>query len=84
MSKIILIFVPQLKTIKTMVKWYWKCNRCGSMVIHFDNGTIKVVTEKYIKDNNIDLTNAVRLGNSYHCENCFSMEKFIEDVMKIQ
>ena len=25
-----------------MVKWYWKCNGCGSIVIHFDNGTIKI------------------------------------------
>ena len=57
-----------------MVKWYWKCNCCGSIVIHFDNGTIKSVTEKYIKDNNIDLTNAVRLEKSHHCENCFPME----------
>lgn len=54
-----------------MVKWYWKCNKCGSIVIHFDNGTIKSVTEKYIKDNNIDLTNAVKLLNSYDCKNCF-------------
>lgn len=65
-----------------MVKWYWKCNYCGSIVIHFDNGTKKAVTEKYIKDNNIDLTNAVRLMNSYDCENCFPMEKAIEYIMK--
>jgi hypothetical protein len=29
-----------------MVKWYWKCNGCGSITIHFDNGTAKAVTEK--------------------------------------
>lgn len=43
-----------------MVKWYWKCNGCGFISIHFDNGTIKAVTEKYIKDNGIALTKAVR------------------------
>ena len=67
-----------------MVKWYWKCNGCGSIVIHFDNGTIKSVTEQYIKDNNINLINAVKLGNSYHCENCFPMEKVCEVIMKIK
>ena len=67
-----------------MVKWYWKCNGCGSIVIHFDNGTIKQVTEKYIKDNNIDLTNAVRVGNSYHCENCFPMGKVCETIMEVK
>lgn len=62
-----------------MVKWYWKCNGCGSMVIHYDNGTIKFVTEKYIKDNNIDLTNAVRVENSYH-----KCEMFIAEFEKYQ
>lgn len=61
---------------------YWKCNGCGSIVIHFDNGTKKSVTEQYIKDNNIDLTNAVRLEKSYHCEKCFPMEKVCECIMK--
>lgn len=67
-----------------MVKWYWKCNGCGSIVIQFDDGTTKSVTQQYIKDNNIDLTNAVKLTNAYDCENCFPMEKFIEAMMKIQ
>ena len=66
-----------------MIKWYWKC-ACGSIVIHFDNGTKKSVTEQYIKDNNIDLTNAVRLEKSYHCENCFPMEKVCETIMKVK
>ena len=57
-------------------KWYWKCNSCGSIVI-YDNGTEKIVTEKYIKDNNIDLTNAVKLVNSYRCENCSPIKKFV-------
>ena len=65
-----------------MVKWYWKCNYCGLITIHFDNGTVKEVTEQYIKDNNIDLTNAIRLLNSYHCENCYPMNKSIEYMMK--
>lgn len=65
-----------------MVKWYWKCKGCGAITIHFDNGIIKAVTEKYIKDNNIDLTNAIRLMNSYLCENCFPMENAIEYMMK--
>jgi hypothetical protein len=65
-----------------MVKWYWKCNYCGSIVIHFDNGTLKSVTEKYIKDNNIDLTKSIRLTNSYLCENCYPMEKACENIMK--
>lgn len=76
---IVLLYIDSLNN---MVKWYWKCNSCGSIVIHFNNGTKKSVTEQYIKDNNIDLTNSVSLGNSYHCENCFSMEKFCEDIMK--
>lgn len=67
-----------------MVKWYWKCKGCGSIVIHFDNGSKKSVTEQYVKDNNIDLTNAVRLGNSYHCEKCFPREKVCETIMKIK
>ena len=65
-----------------MVKWYWKCNKCGSIVIHFDNGTVKSVNEEYIKDNNIDLTNAVKLSNCYDCENCYPMEKICEYIMK--
>jgi hypothetical protein len=64
-----------------MVKSYWKCNRCGSIVIN-DNGTIKSVTKQYIKDNNIDLTNAVKLTDAYDCENCFPMEKICEYIMK--
>lgn len=69
--------------IKTdMVKWYWKCNGCGSIIIHFDNGKIKAVTEKYIKENNIDLTKAVKLTNSDHCENCYPMNKAIEYMIK--
>jgi hypothetical protein len=67
-----------------MVKWYWECYGCGSIVIHFDNGSAKSVTEQYIKDNNIDLTNAVKLPISYMCENCFPMEKFCENIMKIK
>ena len=71
-----------IKNKKIMVKWYWKCNGCSSIVIHFDNGTIKSVTEQYIKDNNIDLTNAIRLMNSYLCEKCFPMERVCERIMK--
>jgi len=67
-----------------MVKWYWKCKGCGSIVIHFDNGTKKSVTKQYIKDNNIDLTNAVKLEDAHHCENCFPMEKFCETIMKVK
>ena len=65
-------------------KWYWKCDCCGSIVIHFENGTEKIVTEKYIKDNNIDLTDAIKLKNSYHCENCFPMKKVCESIMEIK
>lgn len=65
-----------------MVKWYWKCNSCGSITIHFDNGVIEVVTEKYIKDNDIDLSKAVKLTNTYNCENCWPMKKVIEYMMK--
>lgn len=65
-----------------MVKWYWKCNGCGSITIRFDNGTEEAVTEKYIKENNIDLTKAVRLNESYHCEYCYPMDKAIEYMMK--
>ena len=67
-----------------MVKWYWECIGCGSIVIYFDNGASKSVTEQYIKDNKIDLTNAVKLRYSYLCENCFPMEKFCENLMKIK
>jgi hypothetical protein len=67
-----------------MVKWYWKCNGCGSIVIHFDNGSAKSVTEQYIKDNKIDLTNVIKLPISYMCENCFPMEKVCETIMKIK
>lgn len=28
-----------------MVKWYWKCKGCGSIVVHFDNGTKKISNE---------------------------------------
>jgi hypothetical protein len=65
-----------------MVKWYWKCNGCGSITIHFDNGTAEAVTKKYIEDNNIDLTKAVRLTDTCQCENCWPMKKIIEYVMK--
>jgi hypothetical protein len=65
-----------------MVKWYWKCNCCGSITIHFDNGVIEAVTEKYIKDNDIDLSKAVKLTNTYNCENCWPMKKIIEHMMK--
>ncbi len=65
-----------------MVKWYWKCNGCGAITIHYDNGIIKAVTKKYIKDNNIDLTKAVRLYDTCHCENCYPIKKAIEYIMK--
>ena len=65
-----------------MVKWYSKCNCCGSITIHFDNGVIEAVTEKYIKDNDIDLSKAVELTNTYNCENCWPMKKIIEHMMK--
>ena len=61
-------------TREEMVKWYWTCNGCGSIVIHFDNGSVKSVTEQYIEMNKINLTNAIRLAKSNLCENCFPME----------
>ena len=67
-----------------MVKWYWKCKGCGAITIHFDNGIVETVTEKYIKDNNIDLTKAVRLYDTYHCENCWPVKKIIEYMMKAE
>lgn len=64
-----------------MVKWYFEC-ACGAITIFFDNGTSQAVTKNYIKDNGIDLTKAVRLSYSYHCENCYPMEKVCKHVMK--
>lgn len=65
-----------------MVKWYSECAGCGAIAIHFNNGRHKVVSKDYIKDNSIDLTKAVRLANSYHCENCYPMERICEFIMK--
>lgn len=65
-----------------MVKWYYECTGCGAITIFFNNGTHKTVRKNYIKDNNIDLTKSVRLTNSYHCENCYPMEKVCEHIMK--
>lgn len=65
-----------------MIKWYSECNRCGTITIHFNNGTHKEVSKKYIKDNGIDLTKSVRLPNVYNCENCYPMEKICEYIMK--
>lgn len=67
-----------------MVKWYWKCKGCGAITIHFDNRIKETVTEKYIKDNIIDLTKAVRLYDTCHCENCWPVKKIIEYVMKVE
>lgn len=64
------------------VKWYSECRGCGAMTIFFNDGTHKSVFKKYIKDNGIDLTKAVRLTMSYHCENCFPIEKAIEHMMQ--
>ena len=65
-----------------MIKWYSECNGCGAITLHFNNGTRKEVSKKYIKDNGIDLTKSVNLGNSYHCENCYPINKAIEYMMK--
>lgn len=65
-----------------MVKWYWKCYGCGYITIYFNNGVIETVTEKYIKDNNIDLSKAVKLHETYNCENCWPIKKIIEHMMK--
>lgn len=79
-----MITINEIRENQTMVKWYWECNGCGSIVIHFDNGSVKSVTEQYIKDNKIDLTKAIKLMKSDKCENCFPMEKFCENLMKIK
>ena len=65
-----------------MVKWYYECAGCGAITIFFNDGTSQSVTKNYIKDNGIDLTKSVRLPNSYHCENCYPMEKVCEYIMK--
>ena len=79
-----MITINKIRETQTVVKWYWKCNGCGSIVINFDNGSVKSVTEQYIKDNNIDLSNSIKLMNSYTCENCFPMEKVCESIMKVK
>jgi hypothetical protein len=65
-----------------MVKWYFECACCGAITIFLNDGTHKEVSKNYIKDNGIDLTKSVRLANSYHCENCYPMEKACEHIMK--
>lgn len=65
-----------------MVKSYYVCNGCGTITIFLNDGTHKEVSKNYIKDNGIDLTKSVRLPNSYHCENCYPMEKVCEYIMK--
>lgn len=65
-----------------MVKSYYVCNCCGAITIFYDDGTHKEVSKNYIKDNGIDLTKLTRLPNSYHCENCYPMEKVCEYIMK--
>lgn len=60
-----------------MVKWYSECTCCGAITIYLENGTHKAVHKNYV-----DLTKAVRLRNSYHCENCYPMEKVCEYIMK--
>jgi protein subunit release factor A len=37
----------------------------------------------YCTDNNIDITNVVRLEKSYHCENCFPMESVCKIFLKV-
>ena len=65
-----------------MVKSYYVCNCCGAITIFLNDGTHKEVSKNYIKDNGIDLTKSVKLPNSYHCENCYPMEKVCEYIMK--
>lgn len=65
-----------------MVKWYSECTGCGAITIYFNDGTHKAVSEDYIKDNGIDLSKSVRLTKSYHCENCYPIEKACEYIMK--
>lgn len=65
-----------------MVKWYYECAGCGTITIFYNDGTSQAVTKNYIKDNNIDLSKSVRLSYSYHCENCYPMEKACEYIMK--
>ena len=63
-----------------MIKWYSECAGCGAIILYFNNDTHKVVHKNYIKDNNIDLTKYVKLANSYHCENCYPMEKVFANI----